>query len=114
MIGLEISKSKNNVSPEVNNLKIKGNEYRTKIAEFEEKKRTLDKNIHNEICNLPNLPSKDAPIGKDESHNVQVKTWGDPLVKGNLKSHWEIGENLNFLTLSNQQNIKKSFYYSYW
>ena len=62
LIGQEISKSKNNDSPEVNNLKIKGNEYRTKISEFEEKKRTLDKNIHNEICNLPNLPSKDAPI----------------------------------------------------
>ena len=72
LIGQEISKSKNNDSPEVNNLKIKGNEYRTKISEFEEKKRTLDKNIHNEICNLPNLPSKDAPIGKDENHNVQV------------------------------------------
>ena len=95
LIGQEISKSKNNDSPEVNNLKKKGNEYRTKISEFEEKKRTLDKNIHNEICNLPNLPSKDAPIGKDESDNVQVKTWGDPFKKENIKSHWEIGENLN-------------------
>jgi len=75
LIGQEISKSKNTDSPEVNNLKKKGNKYRTKISEFEEKKRTLDKKIHNEICNLPNLPSKDAPIGKDESHNVQVKTW---------------------------------------
>jgi len=81
LIGQEISKSKNNESPEVKNLKKKGNEFRTKISEFEEKKRTLDKNIHNEICNLPNLPSKDAPIGKDESHNVQVKTWGDPLLQ---------------------------------
>jgi len=52
LIGQEISKSKNNDSPEVNNLKIKGNEYRNKISELEEKKRTLDKNIHNEICNL--------------------------------------------------------------
>ena len=63
LIGQEISKSKNNDSPEVNSLKKKGNEFRTKISEFEEKKRTLDKKIHNEICNLPNLPSKDAPIG---------------------------------------------------
>ena len=107
LIGQEISKSKNNNSPEVNNLKKKGNEYRTKISEFEEKKRTLDKNIHNEICNLPNLPSKDAPIGKDESHNVQVKTWGDPLVKENLKSHWEIGESLNLSILSNQVKFQK-------
>jgi len=43
LIGQEISKSKNNDSPEVNILKIKGNEYRTKISEFEEKQRSLDK-----------------------------------------------------------------------
>jgi len=108
LIGQEISKSKNNNSPEVNNLKIKGNEYRTKISEFEEKKRTLDKNIHNEICNLPNLPSKDAPIGKDEIDNVQLKTWGDPLVSDNLKSHWEIGESLNLFESIKSTKISKS------
>ncbi len=53
LIGQEISKSKNNDSPELNNLKKKGNEYRTKISEFEEKKRTLDKKIYDEISNLP-------------------------------------------------------------
>ena len=86
LIGQEISKSKNNDTPEVNNLKKKGNEFRTKISELEEKKRTLDKKINDEIFNLPNLPSKNAPIGKDESHNVQIKTWGEPLVTENLKS----------------------------
>jgi len=108
LIGQEISKSKNNDSPEVNNLKIRGNEYRTKISEFEEKKRTIDRNIHNKICNLPNLPSKDAPIGKDESHNVQIKTWGDPLVKENLKSHWDIGESLNLFDSIKSTKISKS------
>ena len=34
LIGQEISKSKNNNSPELNNLKKKGNEYRIKISEF--------------------------------------------------------------------------------
>ena len=42
-------------------------------------KELLDKQINTEISNLPNFPSKDAPIGKDESNNVQVKTWGEPL-----------------------------------
>ncbi len=108
LIGQEISKSKNNDSPELNNLKKKGNEYRTKISEFEEKKRTLDKKIYNEISNLPNLPSKYAPIGKDESHNVQLKTWGDPLASDNLKSHWEIGESLNLFDFIKSTKISKS------
>ena len=108
LIGQEISKSKNNDSPEVNNLKKKGNEYRTKISEFEEKKRILDKQIHDEICNLPNFPRKDTPFGKDESDNVQIKTWGEPLITKNVKSHWEIGESLSLLLSDWRSDISMS------
>ena len=108
LIAQEIGKSQNNNSPEINNLKKKGNDYRTKISEFEEKQRILDKQIYNEICNLPNFPSKDAPIGKDEGNNVEVKTWGDPLVSENLKSHWEIGESLNLFDSVKSTKISKS------
>ena len=108
LIGQEICKSQNTYSLELNNLKKKGNEYRTKVSEFEEKKRLIDREIRKEISNLPNFPSKDAPIGKDESNNVQVKTWGDPLKKDNLKSHWEIGESLNLFDSIKSTKISKS------
>ena len=108
LIGLEISKSQNKNSKELNELKNKGNKYRIKISEFEEKKRILDNQIHKEISNLPNFPSKDAPIGKDESNNVQIKTWGDPLKKENLKSHWEIAESLNLFDSTKTTKISKS------
>ena len=85
-IGQVIGKSQNNNSQELNDLKKKGNEYRIKISELEEKQRILDKQVNDEIYNLPNFPSKDAPIGKDERDNVQIKTWGDPLIKENQKS----------------------------
>jgi len=108
LIGQEIIKSQNNNSAELNNLKKKGNEYRIKISEFEEKQRILDKQINTEIAKLPNFPSKDAPIGRDESNNVQVKTWGEPLKKENLKSHWEIGESLNLFDTIKSTKISKS------
>ncbi len=108
LIGQEISNSQNNNSRELIELKNKGNKYRIKITEFEERKRVLDKQIHNEISSLPNFPSKDAPLGKDESNNVQIKTWGDPLEKENLKSHWEIGESLNLFDSTNSTKISKS------
>ena len=88
LIGQEISKSQSNNSEELIDLKKKGNKYRIKISELEEKQRILEQEINSQISHLPNLPSKDAPIGKDESNNVQVKTWGDPLTQENLKSHW--------------------------
>ena len=108
LIGQEISNSQNNNSRELIELKNKGNKYRIKITEFEERKRVLDKQIHNEISSLPNFPSKDAPLGKDESNNIQIKTWGDPLKKENLKSHWEIGESLNLFDSTNSTKISKS------
>ena len=108
LIGLEISKSQNNNSQELSELKNKGNNYRKKISEYEEKKRVLDNQIHNEISSLPNFPAKDAPIGKDESNNIQIKTWGDPIRKENLKSHWEIGERLNLFDSIKSTKMSKS------
>jgi len=107
-IGQLIGKSPNNNSQELNDLKKKGNEYRSKISKLEEKQRLLDKQVDHEIYNLPNFPSKDAPIGKDESDNLQIKTWGDPLIKDNLKSHWEIGESLNLFDSVRSSKISKS------
>ena len=108
LIGLEISKSQNKNSQELNDLKNKGNKYRTKISEFEEKQRILDNAIQKEILSLPNFPSKDAPFGKDENNNLQIKTWGDPLKKENLKSHLEIGEYLNLFDSVKTTKISKS------
>jgi len=107
-IGNLIGKSQNNNLKELSDLKKKGNEYRIKISELEEKQRILEKEVDDEISNLPNFPSKDAPIGKDESDNVQVKTWGDPFKKENIKSHWEIGESLNIFDSVKSTKISKS------
>ncbi len=108
LIGHEIRKSLNDNSPELISLKKKGNEYRIKISELEEEQKILGQEINDQIAKLPNFPSKDAPIGKDESNNVQVKTWGEPFTEENHKSHWEIGENLNLFESINSTKISKS------
>ena len=108
LIGQVIGKSQNNASEELNDLKKKGNEYRKKISELEEKQRVLDKKVDDEIYNLPNFPSENAPIGKDERDNVQIKTWGEPCIKDNIKSHWEIGESLNIFDSVKSTKIAKS------
>ena len=108
LIGQVIGKSQNTNTEEINNLKRKGNEFRIKISELEEKQRIIERQVDGEIYNLPNFPSKDAPVGKDESDNVQIKTWGDPLLKENIKSHWEIGENLNIFDSVKSTKTSKS------
>ena len=108
LIGQVIGKSQNTNTEEIDNLKRKGNEFRIKISELEEKQRIIERQVDGEIYNLPNFPSKDAPVGKDESDNVQIKTWGDPLLKENIKSHWEIGENLNIFDSVKSTKTSKS------
>ena len=52
-IGQVNGKSQNNNSQELNDLKKKGNEYRIKISEVEEKQRILDKEVNDEIYQCP-------------------------------------------------------------
>ena len=108
LIGQEIRDSNNPNSQELNKLKDKGNKYRNKISEFEDKKRILDKQIYDEISTLPNFPSEDAPLGESERDNIQIKVWGDHLKKENFKSHWEIGEDLNLFDSVKSTKISKS------
>ncbi len=108
IIGQEIRNSNNPNNQELDVLKEKGNKFRTKISIFEEKKRILDKKLQDEISKLPNFPSKEAPIGQNENNNIQIKEWGNPLNKDNLKTHWEIGENLNLFDSIKSTKIAKS------
>ncbi len=50
------------------------------------------------MCRIPNLPSKDVPIGDNEKDNTQYKIWGNkPKFTFKAKRHFEIGENLNLM-----------------
>ena len=108
LIGNKIRNSGNENNEELEKLKNKGNEYKIKISEYEEQKRTSDKKLKYELLRLPNLPSEDAPLGNDENGNQQIREWGDPIKNNNLKTHWEIGENLGLFDFSKTTKIAKS------
>ena len=108
LIGQKISNSENKNSNELTKLRNEGNQYKLQISEYEEKKRNLDKQIKYEILRLPNFPSESAPLGKNEDDNLQIREWGNPIKSNNLKSHWEIGENLKLFDFSKTTKISKS------
>ena len=108
LIGNKIRNSDDKNSKELDDLKNKGNEYKSKISEYDERKKVLDKQIKSEILRLPNFPSKDTPLGNDETNNIQLREWGNPLKGNNLKTHWEIGENLELFDSSKTTKISKS------
>jgi seryl-tRNA synthetase len=50
------------------------------------------------LSNIPNIPHKDVPNGKDENDNVQILKSGTiPDFDFKPKSHYELGENLEML-----------------
>lgn len=49
---------------------------------------------------IPNLPSADTPVGKDESANTVIKTWGEPLKPDfEPKDHVALGEALGIIDI---------------
>ena len=50
------------------------------ITKLEEEKVELDKNIKERMMVIPNIMDPSVPIGKDDSENVEVERFGDPVV----------------------------------
>jgi seryl-tRNA synthetase len=58
------------------------------------------------LLNIPNLPEKSVPVGKDEDHNVEVKRWGNPRVFDFTPvDHADIGERLGMLDFESAAKI---------
>ena len=97
-VGQKIKSGSDPNGPEVASLKIEGNEIKTQLQELEPKERAIKEQIQGILLTLPNLPSDTTPLGSSEEENVEIKRWGDEyLPKDELKSHWEIGEQLGIL-----------------
>ena len=63
----------------------------TQVAEIDEKLRDF-------MLRIPNIPSDKAPIGTDDSDNVEVRRWSEPRnFDFEAKPHWDIGTNLDIL-----------------
>jgi seryl-tRNA synthetase len=71
-----------------------------RLAAAEEEQRVL-------LLSVPNVPAPEVPPG-DESHNVEVRTWGDADPSGWQAPHWETGERLGILDLQAASRISGS------
>ncbi|MDZ7785602.1 MAG: serine--tRNA ligase [Candidatus Saccharibacteria bacterium] len=70
-----------------------GKTLKEKSADLEHKLASIDKEYHELLKQVPNMPLDDVPVGESEEQNQVVKTWGDkPEFDFQPKSHWELGE----------------------
>jgi seryl-tRNA synthetase len=94
--------------PEVRALRDQGNAIKHQVAGLEEQEKALEQEISAALTALPNLPSTDAPDGRCEADNVEIKRWGSPRVEEGLEEHWQIGERLGLFETERSVRIAQS------
>lgn len=68
----------------------------TRVAE--EKHQELEKELVKLLIQIPNIPSPDTPVGKDETENRVIRTWGEkPMFSFEPKAHWDLGPALEII-----------------
>lgn len=77
-----------------------------KIKEFDERLRVLDEQVREFVLNLPNVPHDSVPVGKDETENVVVRTWGTPReFDFPPLNHWDVAEMHNIIDFDRAAKI---------
>ena len=70
----------------------------TKIKSLEELETSLEPKIKSLMYKIPNIIDKSVPIGKDDSENVEIERFGEPVIPSyEIPYHADILENLNGL-----------------
>lgn len=90
-----------------------GRELKEKVAKLEEKFKEVETRFQKLMYLIPNIPSKDTPIGRDESFNKVIAEYGEKTnFDFEIKDHIELGENLNLLDL--QAGVKTGGFRGYY
>ena len=83
------------------------------LAELEEREKDLEERIKKIMMTIPNIIDPSVPIGKDDSENVEVQKYGDPVVPDfEIPYHTEIMEKFNGIDLDSARRVAgNGFYY---
>lgn len=114
---VETMKHKQNVtSKEIPKLKKEGADTTDIMAEMKKLseeikvKNTLVEEVEAKLrdclLNIPNTPNPEAPVGADDSDNVEIKKVGEPSTFDfEHKAHWDVGTDLDILDFERAAKI---------
>ena len=109
-IGAMIPKKK---LEEAETLKKKVAESNGRINELSEEEKEVEEKIKKNMMIIPNIIDPSVPIGKDDSENVEVERFGEPVVPDfEIPYHTEIMESFNGIDLDAARRVAgNGFYY---
>ena len=117
--------SKNKIAKEIGALMKQGKkeeaeETKKKVAEFsarldelEIQEKELDEKVTKIMMTIPNIIDPSVPIGKDDSENVEIQKYGEPVVPDfDIPYHSEIMEKFDGIDLDSARKVAgNGFYY---
>ena len=110
MIGALMGQGKRDEAEE---MKKKVTENAAQLAEDEAKVAEIDTKIQKIMMIIPNIIDPSVPIGKDDSENVEIQKYGDPVVPDfEIPYHTEIMERFDGIDLDAARRVAgNGFYY---
>ena len=119
----DLRSKRNKISKKISELKKAGKDAKKELKEAknipkeittsEEKRKRLENKIRELQIEIPNIMSKNVPLGKDDSENVEERKIGNlRKFDFDVKSHIEIMENLGMVDFESSARVAGTgFYY---
>lgn len=98
---------------EAEETKAKVNAAAERLAELEAKETELAASIREIMLTIPNIIDDSVPVGKDDSENVEIERFGEPVVPDfEVPYHTDIMERLSGIDLDSARRVAgNGFYY---
>ncbi len=121
----DIRASKNKIAKEIGALMAQGKKEEAEakkaevaagaktLVELEAKEKELDEKVTKIMMTIPNIIDPTVPIGKDDSENVEIKKYGEPVIpEFEIPYHTEIMEKFDGIDLDSARKVAgNGFYY---
>ena len=84
-----------------------------RLAELEKQQAELEEKVTGIMMVIPNIIDPSVPIGRDDTENVEVKKYGEPIIPDfEIPYHTEIMESVNGIDLDAARKVAgNGFYY---
>jgi len=124
--GDELRHERNEVSERIGELKQAGEaeaaqeaidrsqELKAELQDVEERADELESRLEAALLELPQIPHEDAPVGEDESDNVEAYRWGFEELRdlpAEVTPHYELGEQLDILDFERGAKVSGGGFY---
>ncbi len=98
---------------EADRIKEEVSRYGTELEDLGKREEKLEFEIKNKMMNIPNIIDDSVPIGENDTFNVEIEKFGDPIVPSyEIPYHADIIEKLNGLDkISAGRTSGEGFYY---